>query len=406
MRRVVVTGMSGICALGDNWPDIFNGLKAKQNCVQRMPWDDVQGLHTRLGAPITDFPTPKHYPRKMLRSMGRVAVMSVRATEMALENAGLLDDDVVKSGAMGVSYGSCIGTPGDVPVLSQVLSEGSTLGLNSGTYLKVMSHTAPVNIGLFFGMKGRIIPTTSACTSGSQGIGYAYEAIKYGQQDLMVAGGSEEFCLTQVSVFDVMFATSTRNDEPQLTPRPFDVNRDGLVLGEGACSIILEEYEHAKARGATIYGEVVGYGTNSDGQHVTEPSANTMGVAMELALKDAGVAASDIGYVNAHGTATGKGDIAETNATARVLGAGKPISSLKSYLGHTLGACGALEFWMSLEMMRNNWFAPTINLENVDPACGDLDYIVGDGREMDHEFVMTNNFAFGGINTSLIIKRM
>nr|WP_316954873.1 beta-ketoacyl-ACP synthase [Teredinibacter sp. KSP-S5-2] len=406
MRRVVVTGMSGICALGDNWPDIFNGLKAKQNCVQRMPWDDIQGLHTRLGAPITDFSTPKHYPRKMLRSMGRVAVMSVRATEMALENAGLLDDDVVKSGAMGVSYGSCIGTPGDVPVLSQVLSEGSTLGLNSGTYLKVMSHTAPVNIGLFFGMKGRIIPTTSACTSGSQGIGYAYEAIKYGQQDLMVAGGSEEFCLTQVSVFDVMFATSTRNDDPKLTPRPFDANRDGLVLGEGACSIILEEYEHAKARGATIYGEVVGYGTNSDGQHVTEPSANTMGIAMELALKDAGVSASDIGYVNAHGTATGKGDIAETNATARVLGAGKPISSLKSYLGHTLGACGALEFWMSLEMMRNNWFAPTINLENVDPECGDLDYIVGDGREMDHEFVMTNNFAFGGINTSLIIKRM
>ncbi|WNO09254.1 beta-ketoacyl-ACP synthase [Teredinibacter sp. KSP-S5-2] len=398
--------MSGICALGDNWPDIFNGLKAKQNCVQRMPWDDIQGLHTRLGAPITDFSTPKHYPRKMLRSMGRVAVMSVRATEMALENAGLLDDDVVKSGAMGVSYGSCIGTPGDVPVLSQVLSEGSTLGLNSGTYLKVMSHTAPVNIGLFFGMKGRIIPTTSACTSGSQGIGYAYEAIKYGQQDLMVAGGSEEFCLTQVSVFDVMFATSTRNDDPKLTPRPFDANRDGLVLGEGACSIILEEYEHAKARGATIYGEVVGYGTNSDGQHVTEPSANTMGIAMELALKDAGVSASDIGYVNAHGTATGKGDIAETNATARVLGAGKPISSLKSYLGHTLGACGALEFWMSLEMMRNNWFAPTINLENVDPECGDLDYIVGDGREMDHEFVMTNNFAFGGINTSLIIKRM
>ena len=222
----------------------------------------------------------------------------------------------------------------------------------------------------------------------------------------MVAGGSEEFCLTQTSVFDVMFATSTRNEEPELTPRPFDINRDGLVLGEGACSIILEEYEHAKARGATIYGEVLGFGTNSDGQHVTEPSSDTMGVAMQLALEDAGVSASDIGYVNAHGTATGKGDIAETNATERILGKGKPISSLKSYLGHTLGACGGLEFWMSLEMMRNNWFAPTINLESVDPACGDLDYITGDGRVMDHELVMTNNFAFGGINTSLVIKRL
>ncbi len=406
MRRVVVTGMSGICALGDTWSEVHTGLKAKKNCVQRLPWDGISGLHTRLGAPISDFTTPKHYPRKMLRSMGRVAVMSVRATEKALEDAGLLGDNVVKSGRMGVSYGSCIGTPGDVPILSQVLTDKTTLGLNSGTYLKVMSHTAGVNIGLYFGMTGRIIPTTSACTSGSQGIGFAYEAIKYGQQDLMVAGGSEEFCVTQVSVFDVMFATSTKNDSPEVTPRPFDKDRDGLVLGEGACSIILEEHEHAKARGATIYGEVLGYGTNSDGRHVTDPCAETMGQAMEIALADAKVSPKEIGYVCAHGTATGKGDIAETQATAKVLGVGKPISSLKSYLGHTLGACGSLEFWMSLEMMRNNWFAPTINLENVDPECGDLDYIQENGRNMDNEFFMTNNFAFGGINTSIVVKRM
>lgn len=406
MRRVVVTGMSGISALGDNWVDTFSGLKACQNFVQRMPWDGVEGLHTRLGAPIPDFTTPKHYPRKMLRSMGRVAVMSVRATEVALEEAGLLGSDILKSGRMGVAYGSCIGTPADVPVLSRVITDKSTLGLNSGTYLKVMSHTAAVNVGLYFGMTGRIIPTTSACTSGSQGIGYAYEAIRYGQQDLMVAGGSEEFCLTQTSVFDVMFATSTRNENPELTPRPFDKDRDGLVLGEGACSIILEEYEHAIARGATIYGEIVGFGTNSDGQHVTEPSTQTMGIAMQLALDNAQLPSSEIAYVNAHGTATGKGDIAETQATQRILGAGKPISSLKSYLGHTLGACGSLEFWMSLQMMRNKWFAPTINLDNVDPACGDLDYITGAGRELDAEYVMSNNFAFGGINTSLIIRRI
>lgn len=406
MRRVVVTGMSGICALGDNWTDVNAGLKAEKNCVRRLPWDDISGLHTRLGAPIPNFSTPKHYPRKMLRSMGRVAVMAVRATEKALEDAGLLEDDVVKSGKMGVSYGSCIGTPGDVPVLSQVLTDKTTLGLTSGTYLKVMSHTAGVNIGLYFGMTGRIIPTTSACTSGSQGIGFAYEAIKYGQQDLMVAGGSEEFCVTQVSVFDVMFATSTQNDSPETTPRPFDKERDGLVLGEGACSIILEEYEHAKARGATIYGEVVGYGTNSDGKHVTEPSTETMGRAMEISLEDARVSPEDIGYVCAHGTATGKGDIAESQATARVLGVGKPISSLKSYLGHTLGACGSLEFWMSLEMMRNNWFAPTVNLDNIDLECGDLDYIQHGGRSIETEYIMTNNFAFGGINTSLIVKRV
>lgn len=407
MRRVVVTGMSGICALGQNWDDVYKGLKAGKNCVKSFPeWDDVKGLHTRLGAPVPDFVTPAHYPRKRLRSMGRVAVMGVAATEIALEDAGLLESDFLKSGRIGVSYGSCVGSPDDVKDLARVLYDRNTLGLNSSSYLRTMTHTAAVNIGVYFGMTGRIIPTASACTSGSQGIGYAYEAIKYGLQDAMVAGGSEEFNLTQIAVFDVMYATSNKNDTPEATPRPFDTGRDGLVLGEGAGTIILEEYEHAKARGATIYGEVVGFGTNSDGRHVTEPNKEMMGGAMTLALADSGLKSDDIGYVNAHGTATSVGDIAESCATEAIMGAGKPISSLKSYLGHTLGACGALEFWMTLQMMHEGWYAPTINLENLDPKCGDLDYITGNGRNMDHEIVMTNNFAFGGINTSIIIKRL
>jgi 3-oxoacyl-[acyl-carrier-protein] synthase II len=352
MRRVVVTGMSGICSLGQNWNDVFVGLKSLKNCVQYFQdWDDVKGLHTRLGVPVTDFVTPSHYPRKRLRCMGRVAIMGVAATEAALEDAGLLNSSVLTSGRAGVSYGSCVGTPSEVGALARVMTDRNTIDLNSSSYLKTMTHTATVNIGVFFGMTGRIIPTASACTSGSQGIGYAYEAIKFGLQDVMVAGGSEEFTLTQVSVFDVMYATSTKNDTPELTPRPFDQNRDGLVIGEGAGTIILEEYEHAKARGAKIYGEVVGFGTNSDGRHVTEPSQDMMGGAMTLALNDAGLTPDHIGYVNAHGTATSVGDIAESNATAAIMGVGKPISSIKSYLGHTLGACGALEFWMTLQMM-------------------------------------------------------
>jgi 3-oxoacyl-[acyl-carrier-protein] synthase II len=249
-----------------------------------------------------------------------------------------------------------------------------------------------------------VITTSSACTSGSQGIGYAYEAIKFGRQKLMVAGGAEELCVTEAAVFDTLYATSTQNDTPKQTPRPFDKNRDGLVIGEGASTLILEEYEHAKARGAIILAEIVGFGCNSDGQHVTQPTSETMQVAIEMALQDADLAADKIGYVNAHGTSTDRGDIAESHATFNALGA-KPISSLKSYLGHTLGACGAIEAWASIHMMADNWFAPTINLTEVDNECAPLDYITQHGREIHTDYVMSNNFAFGGINTSLIFKR-
>lgn len=287
MRRVVITGAGAVSALGNDWGPIEAALREGKNKVRALPeWDAIEGLNTRLGAPV-EFSTPAHYPRKKLRSMGRVSVMAVDATERALIMAGLLDDPLLKSGRAGVSYGSCIGTPGDVPALTRVVTDHTTADLTASTYLRTMTHTATVNIGLFFGMTGRIIPTASACTSGSQGIGYAYEAIKYGMQDVMVAGGSEEFHVTPVAVFDTLFATSTRNDSPELTPRPFDKARDGLVLGEGACSLILEEYEHARARGAKILGEIVGYGTNSDGTHVTEPCATTMAEAMRIALKDA-----------------------------------------------------------------------------------------------------------------------
>jgi 3-oxoacyl-[acyl-carrier-protein] synthase II len=286
-----------------------------------------------------------------------------------------------------------------------MFAEKTTEGINATTYIKMMSHTAPVNIGVFFGITGRIITTSSACTSGSQGIGYAFESIRAGRQVAMLAGGAEELDASEAAVFDTLFATSVRNQQPEATPRPFDAGRDGLVLGEGACTLVLEELEHARERGATILAEVVGYGTNSDGTHVTQPNARTMATAMQLALSDAALAPADIGYINAHGTATDHGDVAESTATFGVFGGTVPISSLKSYMGHTLGACGALEAWMTVEMMRNGWFAPTINLEQVDPKCGALDYLTGAGREIATDHVMSNNFAFGGINTSLIFRR-
>lgn len=405
-KRVVVTGMAGITSLGSDWDSVAANLRAGKSGIRYMPeWERFDGLNTRLGGPVTDFTVPEHYSRKKIRSMGRVALLGTVATERALKDAGLLDDPQIKDGRMGISYGASAGSMEPVKAFGNMLSTGSMAGITSSSYIQMMAHTAPVNIAVFFELKGRIITTSSACTSGSQGIGYAYEAIKYGKQKLMVAGGAEELTGAEAAVFDTLFATSTKNDTPELTPRPFDKDRDGLVVGEGAGTLILEELEHAQARGANIYAELVGYGCNSDGAHITQPEAETMAVAMKWALEDANLPPSAIGYVNAHGTATDRGDIAETAATASVFGNAMPISSLKSYFGHTLGACGALEAWLSIEMMNRGWFAPTINLVNRDERCAELDYLVGNGRELQTDYVMSNNFAFGGINTSLIFKR-
>jgi 3-oxoacyl-[acyl-carrier-protein] synthase II len=398
--------MAGITALGDDWTGVRANLQRGQNAVTYMEgWDCYDDLITRLGAPIVDFSMPEHYTRKQVRSMGRVALLATRASEMALEDAGLLGDPMLGSGQMGISYGSSAGSPAAVGEFGNMLINKKVDGINATSYIKMMSHTAPVNIGIFFGLKGRVITTSSACTSGSQGIGYAYETIRHGLQTAMIAGGAEELCATQAAVFDTLFATSTVNHQPHLSPRPFDANRDGLVIGEGAGTLILEELEHARARGARIHAEIVGFGTNSDGTHVTHPVAEYMCTAMKLALQSAQLPAAEIGYVNAHGTATEHGDVAESQATGSLFGSAIPISSLKSYLGHTLGACGAIEAWATINMLNDDWYAPTVNLIEVDPRCAELDYIVGEGRTMSHQFVMSNNFAFGGINTSLIFRR-
>jgi 3-oxoacyl-[acyl-carrier-protein] synthase II len=405
-RRVAVTGMAGISPIGNDWPSIRAQLGSYRNAITKMEeWSGYDGLNTQLGAPAADFTLSERYTTKATRSMGRVALMATRASELALIDAGLIDDPLVKSGKLGIAYGSSAGTPKAICDFGKMVDEKSTRGINATTYIKMMGHTAPVNLGVFLGVTGRIITTSSACTSGSQGIGYAYEAIVAGHQVAMIAGGAEELCVTEAAVFDTLFATSVRNDAAATTPRPFDASRDGLVLGEGAGTLILEELEHARARGATIYAEIVGFGTNSDGCHVTHPNAATMQIAMELALADADLPPSAIGYINAHGTGTQHGDVAESQATWNLFRDRVPISSLKSYMGHTLGACGALEAWISVEMMRAGWFAPTINLAKVDPECAGLDYVVEEGRELDCEYVISNNFAFGGINTSLIFRR-
>jgi 3-oxoacyl-[acyl-carrier-protein] synthase II len=406
-KRVVITGFGGITALGQDWPTIEQKLRNNISGVARIDeWDRYKDLNTRLGGPVLNFTLPPHYTRKVTRTMGRVALLATRATELALENAGLAGDPEVQNGSMGVAYGSCTGSTDAVCEFSSMITTGEIGNLNATTYLRMMPHTTAANIGVYFGIKGRVIPACSACTSGSQSIGYAYEAIRFNRIKMMVAGGAEELCASEAAVFDTLYATSTRNETPTQTPSPFDRDRDGLVIGEGACTLVLEEYEHAKARGATIYAEIVGYACNSDGDHPTHPNTNTMEVAMRMALDDAGISASDIGYVNAHATATEQGDIAESQATHRLFGTRTLVSSVKGHLGHTLGACGAVESWFAVQMMRSGWFMPTLNLRTVDERCGELDYIMENGRELQTEYVMNNNFAFGGVNTSLIFKRM
>ena len=403
--RVVITGMAGLSPIGNDWPSIRAALAAGVSGVRPIEaWAQIRGMKTRLGAAV-DFVTPAHFNRKLLRSMGRVAQLALRATELALDDAGLAGDAVLGSGDCGIAYGSTAGSPEDCVDFGALVKTGSTQGVSALTYLRMMSHTAAVNIALALGVKGRVIPTSTACTAGSQAIGYGYEAIRWGRQKLMLCGGADELSPIGPVVFETMGEASQQQRMPASTPRSFDAARDGLVIGEGAATLVLEELHHARARGARIYAEVLGFGTNNDGKHATQPNPSTMAAVMQLALADAGLAAGEVGYLNAHGTATRLGDIAETQATAAVLGARVPVSSLKGNMGHTLGACGALEAWMSVEMLRERWFAPTLHLHETDPACAALDYIRDEPRRLDVRVAMSNNFAFGGINTSLLLAR-
>ncbi|MET0287516.1 MAG: beta-ketoacyl-ACP synthase [Polyangiales bacterium] len=400
--RVVITGMGLATPIGHTLRACSGALREDRHAIVKMPeWSDVQHLTTRLGAPIKNLALD--YPRKKTRTMGRVSLLSLYATEHALKEAGI-DEAALAGGRVGVAYGSTAGSSTANEEWSRkIFLNRGLAGVQSTEYIKFMSHTCAANLAIYYGITGRVISTCSACVSSSQAIGQAYEAIRAGVQDVMIAGGAEELHFSHAAIFDIMFAASKRNEEPELTPRPFDKGRDGLVIGEGAGTFILESYEHARKRGAHIYAELLGYGTNCDGTHVTNPSATGMAGAMKLALQDAQLAPERIDYINAHATATEVGDIAESRATAEVLGASTPISSTKSFTGHTLGACGAIEAAFCIAMMQDGFLAPNRTLDQVDERCARLDYIGKEPRAAKPRITMSNNFAFGGINTSLIL---
>lgn len=405
MRRVVITGMGVVSALGHSYADMLARLRKFENCVTAVPdLAQYKGLNSHLGC-LAGFTRPAHWTRKTTRTMGTVAEYALAATEQAVADAGL-DAATLEGGRCGVAYGSCSGSVAAHLDLFSMFFEHELKNVTSGTYIKLMPQTCACNLSVHFKTHGRLVPTGTACTSGSLAIGNAYELIRYGVQDVMLAGGAEEFSPTQVAIFDTLYATSLKNETPSTTPSPYDVARDGLVVGEGAGTLVLEEYEHARARGAKIYAEVVGFCENTDGTHVTNPNAATMEQCLRGAMADAGLDGAAIGYVNGHGTATKAGDIAETTATRAAFGRAVSISSLKSYTGHTLGACGAIEAMATIGCMNDGWLHPTLNLKTVDPACAELDYITGEGRTAEIAYAMSNNFAFGGVNTSLIFRRV
>jgi len=403
-RRVVVTGASGLCALGEGWAEVRAGLREGRSGVSRIEeFAKIEGMRTELGARAR-FERPAAWPRKAVRGMGRVAQLGTRATQLALAAAGLDDPSALQDGKTGLAYGSTSGSPPDMVAYARAFGvEHSAKGITPTQYLRLMSHTCAANLAAFFGVRGRVIPTASACTSGSQAIGLGYEAIRFGRADRMICGGAEELHPIESAVFDLLYAASTRNDAPSSTPRPFDADRDGLVVGEGAATLVLESRDAALERGAPVLAELVGFGTNCDGAHLTQPDVAGMEGAVRAGLADASLEATDIGYVSAHATATELGDVAESEATRRVFGEAT-VSSLKGHLGHTLGACGALEAWLVLEMQREGWFAPTLNLTHVDSRCAGLDHVMAAPRDLSVEHVASNNFAFGGVNTSLIFR--
>ena len=404
-RRVVVTGMGVVSPLGNDVETAFARLGVFRNCVKRLDeLEEYKGLNSHLAA-LSRFERPASYTRKVVRTMGEVSILALNGTEQAVAQAGLTAEEL-QGGRCGVAYGSCSGSIAPMLDFHSMIATKKVQNVTSGTYLKLMPQTAAVNLSVHFRTHGRLVPTGTACTSGSLALGSAAELIRWGVQDVMLAGGAEEFSPTQVAVFDTLYATSLRNSAPETTPAPYDVGRDGLVIGDGAATFVLEELDHAKARGAKILAELVGFAETTDGTHVTNPNAETMAHALSGALADAGLDAAQIGYVSGHGTATKTGDVAETVATRAVFGRAVPISSIKSYVGHTLGACGALEAAMLVKSLETGWYPPTLNLSNPDPACAELDYVMGEGRRIDAEYVMSDNFAFGGVNTSLIFRRV
>ncbi len=408
-RRVVITAESSITPIGHGKKEIMGSLMNGRSGVRTLREDKFLAayIHSKVFGTV-DYEVEYDFPRKFRKTLAPVSFYACQVAKEVMDSSGL-DQDFVSSGRMGVAFGSIHGSPSVQRAIYETFfnsSEGAYKSINASDYLKSMVHTTAVNITRMFGITGRVISSCTACTTGSQSIGYGYEAIKYGMQDAMLCGAADEYDTTTVAVFDNLLACSTAfNESPEKTPRPFDVNRDGLVVGEGAAALLLEEYEFAKKRGAAILGEVVGFTCNNNGGDMILPSEKGVEQSIAMGLRDARLNPEDVSFISAHATATKMGDIVEARAINSKYGNRPLVSGLKSYMGHTMSACGAIESVIALYMINEGIVFPTLNLEEVDERCAMINH-VREIRDERIDIASVQNFAFGGVNTCLFIKRM
>lgn len=409
-RRVVITGMGMLSPLGNDVKTSWEGVQAGRSGIGMIDRFDATDYNTRIGGAIKDLDLSPWLSPKEARKLDAFIHYGLIAAQQAVDDSGLAEDEALDKERVGVAIGSGIGG------LEYI--EKSVLTMDKSGPRKVSPFFVPAsvinmisgNAAIRFGFKGPNIAIVTACTTGTHNIGYAARTIAYGDADVMLAGGSEMATTrTGIAAFSAARALSTRNDEPEKASRPWDKDRDGFVLSDGAGVMVLEELEHAKARGATIYGEVIGFGMSDDAHHITAPPESGEGAARSMvnAVRDAGIDPSEVDYINAHGTSTQVGDVAEVGAVRGVFGAHADklaMSSTKSMTGHLLGAAGAVEGIFSVLALRDGVLPPTINLENVDEGC-DLDFVPNQARKSDVRIALSNSFGFGGTNGTLIFRR-
>jgi len=405
LKRVVITGLGVVSPLGNDVQSLISGIESGKSAVEYIPeWKQYIGLRSLVAAPA-HMENEKLIPRHNRRSMGRLSIFSVQAAEEAIRDSGIKKEDF-SSGRLGCVVGSTMGSAESLAEAFEIMAAEKDLSkLPSTKFFQCVSHTAAMNVAQYLGITGYVLATSAACASSLQAIGTGFDLIRLGKQDMMLCGGAEGLHPTVVGSFDVLYATSSNyNKEPKKTPRPFDSKRDGLVCGEGSGILVLEDYESARKRGAKIYAEIIGYNTCGNGAHVSESNREAIIFCIQEALKSASIAPKDIDYINAHATATIQGDKEEANAIRQIFGDSVPVSSLKGYIGHTLGASGAIELVASLIMMQKSKIYPTLNLQDPDKECSGIKHVM---KPLDKEIniLLKNCFAFGGINAALVCKK-
>ncbi|AOZ94188.1 beta-ketoacyl-ACP synthase II [Paenibacillus crassostreae] len=407
-QRVVITGMGVVTSLGNDLDSLWNNLISGKSGVSQIESFDVSEYTTRIAASVKDFDPEDYIERKEVRKMDRFVQFAAAAGKMALKNSGLDIANDSDAERVGVIIGSGIGGLGTWEDQHNILLEKGPKRVSPFFIPMMIANMASGHLSILLGAKGPNSASVSACASGSHAIGDSFRWIQSGEADVMICGGAEATIRpTGVAGFCAMRAMSTRNDDPSKASRPFDIERDGFVMGEGAGVLVLESLEHAQKRGANIIAEVIGYGLSADAHHMTDPDPDGPARCMRMAIRTAGIKPEDVDYINAHGTSTGVGDKSETKAIKMALGdhAYKvAVSSTKSMTGHLLGAAGGVEAVICALSLQNQTLAPTINLDQPDPEC-DLDYVPNVARQADLNIVMSNSFGFGGHNASLILKK-